>query len=110
MNNRNTDNINEPAPAGFSPSPAKDYAMLLNQFNSLVGLVNTLEKTQSMLNKELHKQKAEVKFLQQILDEIAEVVQGIDGPVWYGDMCFGSLEDLWNDVLGIEFVNYLRTT
>lgn len=99
-----TNSNNEPAPAGFSPTPAKDYAMLLNQFNSLVGLVNTLEKTQSMLNKELHKQKAEVKFLQQILDEIAEVVQGIEGYAWYQGEYFDTVEDIFNQCLGIEFI------
>lgn len=87
----------------FNPKPHKDYDMLLNQFNSLVQLVNTLERTQHTLNKNLSSANAELSFLRSIMDDISEVVPNTSGHCFHNDLHYNSIEELFNCVLGIEF-------
>lgn len=97
INNQET-----PASAGFCPSPAKTYEGLLSQFNSLVGYVNTLERTQRVLNNTLQNTKAELTFITQILDDIMDVVVETEGWVWYKGVHYDSMEELFKTVLGVE--------
>lgn len=97
-----TNNQETPASAGFCPSPAKTYEGLLSQFNSLVGYVNTLERTQRVLNNTLQNTKAELTFITQILDNTMDVVVETTGNVWYKEEYYDSVEELFKTVVGVE--------